>query len=178
MESRITDNAGMFSSKTVEWETPQDLFDQLDRDFRFTLDAAATPENAKCERFYTKEDDALIQEWTGTVWCNPPYGRQIGAFVEKGYNAAAEGEADDVVMLLPARTDTRWWHEHVMHSHSIGFVRGRLKFGGGHNCAPFPSAIVHFSNERFEEDQIEGGYPYVYTLNALGQRKSPLKAPR
>ena len=133
----------MFSSKTGECETPQDLFDFLNGLFRFTLDAAATAENAKCERYYTKEDDALVQVWDGRVWCNPPYGREIGRFVEKGMNSALDKDAENVVMLLPSRTDTRWWHEHVQGIASeVRFVKGRLKFEGGKHSAPFPSAVI------------------------------------
>jgi phage N-6-adenine-methyltransferase len=136
-------NGGMFSSKNTEWETPQILFDLLDAEFCFTLDATATPENAKVETFYTREDDALGQPWTGVVWCNPPYGRLIGAFVAKGHMESTKRRSV-VVMLVPARTDTFWWHEHVMKAAEIRFIRGRLTFVGAPNPAPFPSAIVVF----------------------------------
>lgn len=96
-----------FSSKTDLWETPQDLFDKLDAVYHFDLDACALPENAKCQRYFTPEQDGLSQEWTGNVWCNPPYGRQIGKWVQKAHDS----KAAVVVMLLPARTDTKWFHE-------------------------------------------------------------------
>jgi phage N-6-adenine-methyltransferase len=162
----ITDNAGMFSSKTPEWETPQSLFDVLHEKHHFTLDAAASRENAKCPAYYTVTDDALKKPWTGTVWCNPPYGREIGNFVEKGYNAAWLGEADKVVMLLPARTDTRWWSDFVMKADEIAFIRGRLKFGGSTNSAPFPSAIVVFDSCATAMIAPDSWYPYVYTFEA------------
>lgn len=136
----------MFSSKTDLWETPQDFFDEMDREFCFTLDACAIPENAKCERFYTPDMDGLSQKWGGTVWCNPPYGRQIGNWVKK----AAESSAT-VVMLLPARTDTKWFHDYILGQAEIRFIKGRLKFGGQKNAAPFPSMVVVFRNGRENE---------------------------
>lgn len=136
----------MFSSKTDLWETPQDLFDKLDTEFRFTLDVCALPENAKCAKFYTPEQDGLTQPWKGTVWCNPPYGRQIGYWVRRAYLAAAGGTT--VVMLLPARTDTRWFHEYIYGREAveIRFLKGRLKFGNAKNSAPFPSMVVVFKS--------------------------------
>ena len=133
----------MFSSKTDMWATPQDFFDKLDQEFHFTLDVCATPENAKCQKFYTEQDDGLSQPWTGTVWCNPPYGRNLGKWVEKAYMEHLT-EGATVVMLLPARTDTRWFHENVYPHAEIRFVKGRLKFGDSTNSAPFPSMVAIF----------------------------------
>ncbi len=134
----------MFSSASGEWSTPQDFFDALDDEFEFSLDAAATRENAKCEIFFTKEEDALSQYWKfgeGTVWLNPPYGRGIGAWFKKAYESSLEGVT--VVMLVPARTDTSYWHRYVIDTKAeVRFVKGRLKFGGHANSAPFPSAVV------------------------------------
>ena len=132
----------MFSSKTDLWATPQELFDELDKEFHFELDVCATPENAKCRKFYTKEQDGLAQPWTGLVWCNPPYGREIGQWVRRAFFAAVAGAT--VVMLLPARTDTRWFHEYIYGKAEVRFIRGRLKFGDARNSAPFPSMIVIF----------------------------------
>ncbi len=132
----------MFTSRSDEWETPQDFFDRLAAEFPFTLDAAATPANAKCAQFWTKEDDALTQDWPGLVWCNPPYGHQIGAWVQKAWEEAQKGST--VVVLVPSRTDTRWWHDHVMRAYEIRLVKGRLKFVGAKSSAPFPSAVVIF----------------------------------
>lgn len=132
----------MFSSKEEKWATPQDLFDELNEEFGFTLDAAASDDNAKCERYYTKETNGLAQSWRGeTVFFNPPYGRKIGDWVEKAHNEYLNGECT-VVMLLPARTDTKWFHEHILGNAEIRFVRGRLKFGDAKNSAPFPSMVV------------------------------------
>jgi phage N-6-adenine-methyltransferase len=130
-----------FSSKTDEWATPQDVFDRLDAEFGFDLDVCATPENAKCPRYYTKRENGLLQKWEGVCWMNPPYGREIGQWVKKAYTSALEGAT--VVCLLPARTDTGWWHDYCMKG-EIRFVRGRLKFGDSKTNAPFPSAVVIF----------------------------------
>ena len=131
-----------FSCATVEWETPQWLFDELAWIYGgFTLDPCATSENAKCERFFTRADDGLAQPWDGKVFCNPPYGREIGQWVEKAHAVSLTGAL--VVCLLPARTDTRWWQDYARRGH-VWFPRGRLKFGQARNSAPFPSAIVTF----------------------------------
>lgn len=127
----------MFSSATDLWETPKDFFDKLNREFRFETDVCALPENAKCEKYFTPEQDGLKQEWTGVCWCNPPYGRQIGKWVEK----AAKSNAT-VVMLVPARTDTKWFHDWILPFAEIRFVRGRIKFGGAKENAPFPNMVV------------------------------------
>lgn len=140
--------SAMFSSKTDLWATPQDFFDELDAEFGFSLDVCALPENAKCERYYTPEMDGLIQPWTGRVWCNPPYGREIARWVERGYQSIATGAADVVVMLLPARTDTQWFHKYIYGKGEIRFVKGRLKFGDAKNSAPFPSMVVIFRRGR------------------------------
>lgn len=155
-----------FSSASDDWSTPQDLFDQLNEEHGpFDLDVCATPKNAKCARFYTKKDDGLIMPWTGRVWCNPPYGRSIGLWVKKAAAEAGrlcygpEGGGEEytrVVCLLPARTDTKWWHDYIQpildHKRgpygsacgSVRFLKGRLKFGGSRNSAPFPSVVVVF----------------------------------
>ena len=134
----------MFSSKTDLWETPQDLFDKLNKNFNFTLDVCATKENAKCKKYYTKEQDGLIKKWKGVCWCNPPYGREISKWVQKASTSARKGAT--VVMLLPARTDTRWFHDYIYKKENvkIKFIRGRLKFGNAKNSAPFPSMLVLF----------------------------------
>ena len=131
-----------FSSASDMWETPQDLFDKLDRQYGFTLDVCATVENRKCDYFFSKEQDGLSKVWTGRIWMNPPYGREIGKWVKKAYETAKRGHT--VVCLLPARTNTAWWHDYCLLG-EITFIRGRLKFGGHKNSAPFPSAIVEFN---------------------------------
>lgn len=133
----------LYSSKTDLWETPQYLFDTLNNEFHFDIDVCATPENAKCVKYFTPQIDGLSQEWKGTCWCNPPYGRRIGAWVQK----AAESNAN-TVMLLPARTDTAWFHNYIYGKAEVRFIRGRLKFGESKNSAPFPSMIAIFINNR------------------------------
>ena len=132
-----------FSSKTDLWATPQSLFNTLQAEFRFTLDVCANADNAKCRDFFAEEQDGLSQEWAGTCWMNPPYGREIGRWVEKAYQSAKKGAT--VVCLLPARTDTHWWHDYVSRATEIRLYKGRLKFGDAVNSAPFPSALVIFS---------------------------------
>lgn len=130
-----------YSSATDLWSTPQDLFDELHREFGFTLDVCATPGNAKCAAFFTEQQDGLAQEWRGVCWMNPPYGDAIARWVEKAHDSARDGAT--VVCLVPARVDTGWWWNHCRYG-EVRFLRGRLKFGGGDNAAPFPSAVVVF----------------------------------
>ena len=130
-----------FSSKTDLWSTPQDFFDRYNARFNFTLDVCAIPENAKCSLYFTPIDNGLAQQWVGSCWMNPPYGRTIGSWVRKAFQSAQEGAT--VVCLLPARTDTRWWHDYCQRGR-VEFIRGRLKFNGLKINAPFPSAVVIF----------------------------------
>ena len=117
---------GMKSSNSNEWATPIELFKELDREFHFTIDVASTHENALCEKHYTKEENGLIQEWRGNVWLNPPYGREIKDWVRK---AATDNPDGVTVVLVPARTDTAWWHDYVVnHATEVRFIRGRLRF--------------------------------------------------
>lgn len=132
-----------FSSATDLWATPQDFFDELHDEFGFETDVCASVENAKCKRFFTKEDDGLAQVWSGVCWMNPPYGREIGHWMWKALQSAKLGAT--IVCLVPSRTDTAWWHDYATKG-EIRFVRGRLKFGGNKNAAPFPSAVVIFRN--------------------------------
>ena len=131
-----------FSSKTVVWETPQWLFDELRQEFPFSLDVCALPENAKVGAFITPEKDGLAQEWRGVCWMNPPYGREVSKWVRKAAESAKEGAT--VVCLLPARTDTAWWHDYILGKAEVRFLRGRLKFSGSKANAPFPNAVVIF----------------------------------
>ena len=138
----------MFSSKSNEWATPQDFYNKLNAEFGFTLDPCATPTTAKCSSYYTVDDDGLSKDWSGhTVFMNPPYGRKQKDWIEKAFQ---EGEktGTTVVALVPARTDTKAWHNYCMKATEIRFIKGRLKFGQGTNktnSAPFPSAVVVFS---------------------------------
>jgi phage N-6-adenine-methyltransferase len=132
-----------FSSESAEWPTPSDFFIKLNSEFNFTLDPCSTHENAKVKKHFTKEDDGLTKIWENeTVFMNPPYGREIVQWMKKAYESCIENRST-VVCLVPSRTDTRWWHEYAMHG-EIRFIRGRLKFGGHKNNAPFPSAVVIF----------------------------------
>ena len=135
----------LFSSKKHDWETPQALFDALNEEFEFGLDAAASDHNAKCEHYFTDEDDALTKDWSGygAAWCNPPYGRKIGRWIEK---CAIEGKRTVVVALIFARTDTRWFHKWIApHAYEVRFIKGRLRFSRGGqvgDSAPAPSMVV------------------------------------
>ena len=134
-------NVALLSSKDMAWTTPRELFDWLNLRFGFTLDPCCVPETALCAKFYTPEDDGLSQSWRGErVFMNPPYGREVGQWVEKAYNEARKGAF--VVGLVPARTDTAWWHNYVIGKASILYLSGRLKFGDAKQSAPFPSVIL------------------------------------
>tara|TARA_R110002074_G_scaffold22954_9_gene69727 strand:+ start:262 stop:735 length:474 start_codon:yes stop_codon:yes gene_type:complete len=135
----------MFSSKTGEWSTPQDFFDKLNWRFGpFDLDPCATIHNTKCQNFFTAAEDGLTKNWEGFAsFINPPYGRGIESWIKKGYEESRK-EGTKVVMLIPSRTDTKYWHQYVMKADEVYFVKGRLKFGDSTNSAPFPSAVVVF----------------------------------
>jgi len=146
----ITKFETLFSSKGIEWTTPIELFNQLDNEFHFTLDPCATKENAKCSKFYTIEDDGLNKSWDNEiVFVNPPYGKTIKEWVRK--SSETNGV---VVMLLPARTDTKYFHDYIYNKAELRFIKGRLKFGGNQNgsgSAPFPSMIVIFRKDEMEK---------------------------
>ena len=132
----------MFSSKDDKWSTPQDFFDELNVEFGFTLDPCADEFNHKCNKYYTEEDDGLLQSWEGEiVFCNPPYGKYIKDWVRKAYIEGCKPNTT-VVMLIPARTDTTYFHKYIYHKAEIRFIKGRLKFGNSKNSAPFPSMVV------------------------------------
>jgi len=140
----------LFSSGHQEWETPKELFNRLNEEFNFTLDAAASGHNSKCDFYLDAETDALTKPWIGRVFLNPPYGKMIGKFIQKAYEEAQQN-AELVVCLIPARTDTAYWHDYVMKAAEIRLIRGRVKFGvtiDGQKLsfatAPFPSAIIVF----------------------------------
>ena len=137
----------MYSSKTNEWSTPQYFFDELNKEFNFTLDPCATKQNAKCNKFYTQDDNGLEKDWQGEiVFCNPPYGRKIKHWVKKCQEESQKTNTL-VVMLIPARTDTSYFHDYIYNKSEIRFVRGRLKFGDSKQGAPFPSMIVIFRGD-------------------------------
>ena len=137
----------MFSSKTDLRATPQDFFNKLNDEFHFTLDPCATEENHKCDRYYTKEQDWLKQSRDNEiVFCNPPYWKEIKNRVKKWY----ESRGGEIVMLLPARTDTKRFHDYIYHKSEIRFIKGRLKFWDSKNSAPFPSMVVIFRSNKLE----------------------------
>lgn len=139
--------------------TPPEFFAALDREFGFTLDVCALPHNAKCARYFTPDDDGLAQEWGDNVcWMNPPYGREIPKWMAKAYDAACHGAT--VVCLVPARTDTRWWHEYAEKGERR-FVRGRIKFVGNAGNAPFPSAVIVFRGLGFSQAHIEDAKAFI-----------------
>lgn len=146
-------NKGMMSSKDMTWSTPQDLFYKLNEVFNFGLDVCAMPETAKCGRYFTPEIDGLKQKWEGYCWMNPPYGREQIKWIEKAKNEVDTNYAT-VVCLIPARPDTKVWHNIIFkHASAICFIKGRLKFGGSKDAAPFPSALVVFGDDITEEQE-------------------------
>jgi len=136
-----------FSTRTEEWETPLDLYNKLNNIYKFTLDPCCTKESAKCDKYYTKEDNGFIKDWSNeVVFMNPPYGRQIGLWIEKAYKESLKGAI--VVCLIPARTDTKYWHNFIFkYAKQILFIKGRISFINGNKKAPapFPSAIIEFN---------------------------------
>lgn len=138
-------NSALFSSDKMNWETPKSLFSELDAEFHFTLDAAASVDNHKCDKFFTVDDNSLAKSWKGeTVFLNPPYGRDLSLWVAKAYRESMDSNTI-VVLLIPSRTDTRYFHDYIYNKHEIRFIKGRLKFelnGEAMGSAPFPSMIV------------------------------------
>ena len=162
-------NDALFSTGKNDWETPIELFNELDNEFHFTLDPCCSENTAKCDKFYTEETDGLSKDWTGEiVFCNPPYSSdQQGKWVKKCYEHALNGGL--AVMLIPARTDTRRFHEYIYGKAEIRFLAGRLKFGNAPNPAPFPSMVVIFRNilnnvRKYEWD----GKIYQFILTKTG----------
>ena len=141
----MTINEALFSSQKMDWETPQYFFEKLNKKYKFDLDAAASDENHKTEKYFTEKNSALDNEWHGNVFVNPPYGRKIGDFVKKAYEEHLRDSDRFVVMLIPARTDTQYWHNYIQGKATVKFIKGRLKFennGVQKDAAPFPSALV------------------------------------
>jgi phage N-6-adenine-methyltransferase len=146
-------NESWYTSNADNWGTPQKLFDELNTEFGFTLDACADEVNFKVSNYYTKEQDSLKQDWEGIVWCNPPYSRALKLWMAKVVEAWETGAT--VVCLVPARTDTGWWHDYAMKATEIRFLRGRLRFdrpGMKLDNAPFPSAVLVFKPKSKEDD--------------------------
>lgn len=138
----------MFSRNSQDWETPQDFFNKLDLEFHFTLDPCASDFNHKCAKYYTKIDNGLTQCWENeTVFCNPPYGKELSNWVQKCFEEVYCRKCPCAVLLIPARTDTKWFHSYINHKAEIRFIRGRLKFGNSKNSAPFPSMLVIYKKD-------------------------------
>lgn len=158
-----------FESKRQDWETPDELFNPLNDEFGFSLDVCATAENAKCQRYFTKAENGLAQDWHGVCWMNPPFGEQ-GAWVRKAFQEAQKGAT--VVCLLPSRTNTNWWHDYCMKG-EIRFVRGRPKFKGAEHGLPQPLSIVVFtpSNTACTGQVVLSASQSFSTLEALSARR-------
>jgi len=129
-----------FDSKTVEWSTPDNIYQPLNSEFKFTLDVCATADNAKCSKYYTKEQDGLAQQWDGICWMNPPYGREMVKWLKKALAESYRGVT--TVCLIPARTNTVWFHELCFEQAEVRFIKGRPKFGDADHGLPFPLAII------------------------------------
>lgn len=147
-------NKGLYSSASAEWETPQELFEQLNKEFEFDVDVCATAENTKCKEFFSPQQDGLSKPWEGVAWMNPPYGREICEWMHKAYDEAECGSGT-IVCLVPAHTDTKWWHDWVMKATEIRLIKGRLKFNDSKNSAPFPSAIVIFEKNNVNKEAVK-----------------------
>jgi site-specific DNA-methyltransferase (adenine-specific) len=164
-----------FSSKKQDWATPNDLFNELDRHIGFVLDAAASEWNAKCHNYYDEEDNGLDQGWFGCTWINPPYSRGLGNWVHKAATEHTKGNTSMIAMLIPARPDTRYWHEWVFpYANAILFIKGRIKFiqrdGTPGDAAPFPSCVIFYTKEDHSETyhELQGsGLGQVVIINPV-----------
>ena len=138
-----------FMSNSNEWATPQEFFERLNNEFNFNLDPCSDGRNHKCSKYFTEKENGLLQDWGGTtVFMNQPYGREIKDWVAKAYRESQKPKTT-VVALIPARTDTQYWHDYIFNKAAeIRFIKGRLKFGDGKNSAPFPSAVVVWSHDK------------------------------
>lgn len=147
-QSALSDSSHLMrlisSSRNLDWATPQEWFDYLNLEFKFTLDPCSTDENAKCVRHYTPEEDGLAQPWADErVFMNPPYGRELPKWMKKAYEESRDHGAL-VVCFVPARVDTEWWHRYAAKATEIRFPVGRVRFAGAEGGAPFPVSIVIF----------------------------------
>jgi len=161
-------NQAMLSNNSNEWATPQYMFDMLNETWKFTLDVCACAANAKCEKFYSIEDDGLAQVWHGSCFMNPPYGREVKKWIRKAYEESRRLDVT-VVCLIAARPDTAYWHDYIMKADHIYFIRGRLQFSRpGYERpypAPFPSAVVVFTG------MGTSGHPTISTMEKPNSRK-------
>ena len=130
-----------FNRDKVDYETPADIFDPLNKEFNFNLDVAASQHNAKVDEFFTQVEDGLVQKWEGVAWMNPPFGREMQKWVRKAYSEFLE-RGTTVVALLPARTNTKWWHECIQDIAIVRFIQGQVKFNGYKRGLWMPMCIV------------------------------------
>ncbi|MCC8106420.1 MAG: phage N-6-adenine-methyltransferase [Clostridiales bacterium] len=168
----------LLSSQNMNWCTPLDFFEELDREFHFDLDPAATEKSAKCAKYYTPEDDGLTKDWgRHRVFCNPPYGRQIQGWVQKGYKESRK-PGTLVIMLIPARTDTQYFHDYILRGKAdeVRFLCGRLKFtdeeSNSKDAAPFPSAVIIWRSA----DMKEWTYVNTFFVQSIDIGPKPHKA--
>lgn len=155
----VTINSGLFTSNKQDWETPTELFNNLNEKYNFTYDLAARSDNAKCKKFISPEQNSLNVDWSlleGNLFCNPPYGRELSKWVQKAYETSLE-KSEQIVFIIPARTDTSYWHDYIFNKAEVIFIRGRLKFevdGIAKDAAPFPSAIVIFNGKSYLKNDL------------------------
>ena len=141
-------NKVLFSSNSNEWATPKLFYEELNKEFNFTLDPCATDDNHKCNKYYTINENGLIQDWSNeVVFCNPPYGKELPLWVKKCYEEHKKNNIT-VVMLIPSRTDTRYFHDYIYNKSEIRFIKGRLKFNDSKQGAPFPSMVVIYKGDK------------------------------
>ena len=162
----------LFSSKKQDYGTPLWLYDLMDEEYNFDLDVCANEQNHKCDRYYNEKDNALDPDirWNATSFCNPPYGRNtIGPWIQKaqeeGIINRCKYPLPKIVCLIPARTDTIWWHTWCLKAQEIRFIKGRIKFIGGKHSATFPSAIIIFTGY-----QIEYNNPIIKWVDYRGKK--------
>jgi len=161
----------MVSSKSNEWATPQDFFNELNDEFKFTLDPCSTDENCKCLKHYTLGDDGLSKDWSNdTVYMNPPYGGNTSDWIKKAYTESKNGSL--VVCLIVSSTDRSYWHDYIFpYAAQIRFVRGRLKFGQSASTAPFASAVVIFTDKIVYQNRFCYYDKSVSTAKRFGERQ-------
>ena len=161
-------NDSLFSSEDQTWETPQDLFDKLNSVFNFNLDVCAIDETAKCKEYFTPKINGLTKDWKGICWMNPPYGREQIKWIIKAYEESKK-HSSTVVCLIPARPDTRVWHNIIFkNASSICFIKGRLKFSNSKQSAPFPSALITFGSINNKQIELLKTFGKVFINNKGG----------
>lgn len=173
-------NKHLFTSEKDDWTTPDDLFHTLNSEFEFNLDPCADDENHKCDTYFTKKENGLLQDWAGYhVFCNPPYGKEVAKWVGKAHDEVLHGNCILAVMLLASRTDTKYFHQYIINdAYEIRFIKGRLKFGGVKQSAPFGSMIVVFKKEGILDESktnLQDVQTHrIYSCGTDGRRKAIL----